>query len=353
MKQHRVARPLLWFYNPQLAGLYSALPAAFRVFHATENFFHLEHVSSFFLRQTRYALEISDLVVAVSPGVASSISREIPSANVHLVTNGCDFEFYAKRQSDQSAHLPLPSGFDRVAVYAGNINHRVDFDLLRSCVAKYPRILFALYGPVGDVLGRDRRIWRLLITQPNVRHFGPVDPDALPGLYRAADVGLIPYKNDRWLVENGFPLKALEMCATGLPVVSTNMKPIANLASALVVCETKDRFLDAVEACSRASLSTAERDELYDLSRKNDYDKKFEEVLGMIEPPRDEVCVDKLHMDRLLLAFAERTDSGMHGLNVRTRLASGVLAVSGKMPERLRAWMPLRYRRYLKNWLGL
>jgi len=192
-----------------------------------------------------------------------------------------------------------------------------------------------------------------LIAQPNVRHFGPVDPDALPGLYGAADVGLIPYKNDRWLVENGFPLKALEMCATGLPVVSTNMKPIANLASALVVCETKERFLDAIKGWSRASLSTAERDELYELSRKNDYDKKFQEILGMIEPRHDEACVDKLRMDRLLLAFGERGDSGMPGLNVRARLASGVLAVSEKMPEGLSAWMPLRYRRYLKEWLGL
>jgi hypothetical protein len=38
-------KPLLWSYNPRLAGLYAAVPAVGRVYHATENHFDFEDLS--------------------------------------------------------------------------------------------------------------------------------------------------------------------------------------------------------------------------------------------------------------------------------------------------------------------
>jgi glycosyltransferase involved in cell wall biosynthesis len=145
-----------------------------------------------------------------------------------------------------------------------------------------PRTLFAFYGPVVGLSGRDARQWAALCRQLNVRHFGAVDPDALPGLYAAADVGLVPYKGHPWIVESGFPLKVLEMCATGLPVVTTRMKPIEKLAGPVSVCADVATFTRAAAQRSRAALSPAEREEMRKVCGSNDYDLKFEQIVSLV-----------------------------------------------------------------------
>src|SRR5207248_40272 len=80
-----VERPLLWFYNPYLAGLYAAVPAIGRVMHATENYFHFDGLPDFVLDRHRAAIRSSDIVVAVSDGVAASIRQQVPDARVVVV----------------------------------------------------------------------------------------------------------------------------------------------------------------------------------------------------------------------------------------------------------------------------
>jgi glycosyltransferase involved in cell wall biosynthesis len=127
---------------------------------------------------------------------------------------------------------------------------------------------------------------------------GAVDPDRLPDLYAAADVGIIPYRQYALLVDNGLPLKALEMCATGLPVVTSLMKPLEGIAAGLVVTASPDEFLDAFSKTSRAGLSQADLNELSAVSSANDYDKKFDQIIGAlnerIHEARPTTRVDRL-----------------------------------------------------------
>ena len=75
MQAHGYRRPLLWLYNPKLAGLYCALPAVGRVVHSTENYFEFSHVPDGWLDQLKLCLQFSDLAVAVSCGVAAASPR--------------------------------------------------------------------------------------------------------------------------------------------------------------------------------------------------------------------------------------------------------------------------------------
>jgi glycosyl transferase family 1 len=282
MEQRGVERPLLWFYNPYLAGLYAAVPAVGRVMHATENYFHFDGLPDFVLDRHRAAIRSSDLVVAVSEGVAASIREQVPDARVVVVTNGCDYQEYS--HGTPSPELLAARGPCRlVAIYAGNINARLDYALIRRCVREFRDVLFAFFGPVLWLSGEDARRWDELLHEPNFRHFGAVAADLLPGLYAAADVGLIPYKATRVLIENGFPLKALEMCATGLPVVSTLMKPIEGRMSALAVVRDHDSFVQALGRTSRAALSPEQVEEMRRVCQQHDYDAKFRGVLEAVE----------------------------------------------------------------------
>jgi len=281
------SRPVLWCYNPRLAGAFAEVPAVARVFHATENFADFEWVPPFFLTLWHMALATSDLVVAVSAGVRNSVAPFVDTDRLAVVTNGCDTKQY-RSDGPQDAELSsVAAGFDRVAIYAGYLNERVDYQLLHRAASENPRILFALCGPTANLDAADLATWRQLRAAKNVHYFGVTDPERLPALYRTASVGLIPYKRVQMIIENGFPLKTLEMCATGLPVVTTRMKPLEGLASALVVTPDRDAFLSAITTTDRHSMTVAQRVELADLCERNDYDAKFAEILGVLDPRID------------------------------------------------------------------
>src|SRR5262245_29746307 len=130
-----VRRPLLWLYNPNLVGLYAALPAVGRILHATENYFHFEGVPGWFLARHKLAIQISDTVVAVSDGVATSIRENVPAAPVTVVSNGCDYKEYSRFVPDEQL-LDTRRAGQRIVIYAGNINSRLDYALIQRCVAE-------------------------------------------------------------------------------------------------------------------------------------------------------------------------------------------------------------------------
>ena len=117
---------------------------------------------------------------------------------------------------------------------------------------------------------------------PNCRHLGAVDPDRLPDLYAAADIGIIPYKDLLVIRESGSALKGLEMLASGLPVVSTLMRPMVGLTDGLVVVDNATDFLETLGKLCRGALSQQAYAQMAALCQENDYDRKFEQVLGSL-----------------------------------------------------------------------
>jgi hypothetical protein len=281
MKQHGWRRPLLWCYNPYLAGLYVLTPAAGRVYHATENYFQFPNAGEFFQSLLLTALRASDNVIAVSKGVASSISEALPTTAPTVVTNGCDYAAYRAGRPDREI-VALRRKEEKLAVFAGNINRRLDFRLLNLAQERVRDTMFLMIGPLRDVSAADKREWTRFFSGAKVKYMEAVEPARLPHIYAACDVGIIPYKSDPLLIKNGFPLKALEMCATGLPVVSTFMEPLVGLAKALHVTRSHDEFLDQLQSASRHDLSDEENAELLRVSETNDYDRKFNDVLRIL-----------------------------------------------------------------------
>src|SRR5262245_19407223 len=277
-------QPLFWGYNPCLLMAYAALPAILRVYHATENYFDCEGLPPAFHEANLLMLSVSDRIVAVSSCVADEMQARLPACRVSTNTTGCDCtEYSTVRTTSRLTREAV--GFQRIAIYAGNINSRIDFELLAACVARERTTLFILIGPAatpdlassGDLAG-----WEMLLVEPNVRYLGPVDPDELPHLYGAADVGIIPYKRTLLLERNGFPLKALEMLATGLPVVSSYMRPLEEVSDVVMLAHDHEAFLTALAGTSRERLTVEQRERMVETCRARDYDAAFDRLLTIL-----------------------------------------------------------------------
>jgi glycosyltransferase involved in cell wall biosynthesis len=341
-------RPLLWAYNPSLLGVFAAVPAVGRVYHATENYFAFDGLPDSFLQPLEAMIRVSDLVVAVSGGVERSVAERVGGARVEQVSNGCEFTFYAGGSPDAEL-IAAGDGFARTAVYAGNINRRLDFELLDEVSRRRPEILFAFFGPTHDLVGDDRTRWERLRGRGNVAWFGAVSHERLPHVYAAADVGLMPYKATPLLVESGFPLKALEMSAAGLPSVSTMFVALRGLAEGIVVTETFDDFSDALASTGRRSLSTTAAAELRDVACANDYDAKFRQVVNLVDGIVGAEATTKLDpvttalgpdWTATLLLAATNPRSG-----VAARVKFLVMAGFGRVPRPVRMLVPRRLRK--------
>jgi glycosyltransferase involved in cell wall biosynthesis len=275
-------RPILWTYSPDYLLANALIPAAARVYHATENYFYFDNLNPGFMDRLRALLAIVDLVVAVSEGVAASY-RPNASGRIEVVTNGCDFGHYARGGADPEL-TGARAGYTKTAVYAGNINGRLDLDLIARCASACGDTLFAMFGPVAGLSKSEAMQWQDLLRNRNVRYFGTVDADRLPSIFATADVGLIPYRQTPFLVDNGFPLKTFEMQAAGLPVISTYMKPLEPHAGpGLRIAATAEEFVPMLRTTTRAGLSERARAAMSAASRAQDYDGKVERVAAVLD----------------------------------------------------------------------
>jgi glycosyltransferase involved in cell wall biosynthesis len=276
------ARPLVWTYAPMLGLAASLTPAVARVHHATENHYRMTGLEEGFFWSLALCLRSADLVVAVSSGVASSLRDHNPGLGDALieVTNGCDFAEASATSAPDPQIAALATGWRRVIAYAGNLNGRLDVGLVERVARAERDALVLLVGPFGGLNATERAHWQRVLAEPNVHHAESMSPDRLPAVYRAADVGIVPYLPLPYIVEDGFPLKVLEMAATGLPVVSTLMRPIVGLHPAIRVVADGNEFMAALEETGRSALGAEAGRSLVDLAREHDYDAKFAAVLG-------------------------------------------------------------------------
>jgi glycosyltransferase involved in cell wall biosynthesis len=282
-------RPLFWLYNPELAVPYALIPARARVFHATENHFDFDGLSDDWLDYNRYAVETSDLVLCCSSGVADGLARNTRRTDFSIVPNGCDFPKYhqpAAARGDWRTRLADWQQTDRrIAVFAGNINLRLDFELIETLVARYPELGFVFAGPAAHLSPAQERAWARLQQANNFRTLGRIPAEDLPALYHCCDVGIIPYRTDLPLiVDNGFPLKALEMAAAGLPVVSSYMKSLHEVAAAVTVVPDAEAFCVAIATHSRRMRSEVECKAAERICQAYDYDKLFGRMAQALAP---------------------------------------------------------------------
>lgn len=290
MRHHGHGAPLLWFYNPWLTAAYLLSPAVARIYHATENYFDFASIDTNMLDLIRGSAAASNMVICCSSGVAQGFQSHAACREPIVIPNGCEYDRYRHPHSpigDWPRQIADWVAEDRrLAVFAGNINLRLDFRLMLDTARLMPDLGFVYVGPVDTPhLSAEQQLdWAALLALPNVRVLGRMQPQDLPALYRRCDVGIIPYREDMpMLVDNGFPLKAFEMAAAGLPVVSSLMRPLLDVPEVVVVASGAQAFRAALGRNSRRTRSAQAAAAADRVCRAYDYDMLFEQMLAAFE----------------------------------------------------------------------
>jgi glycosyltransferase involved in cell wall biosynthesis len=219
-------------------------------------------------RNYRAVLERSDVVLANCAPVAESMRAF--AARVDLVPNACELP-------DTVVHGPRPAELadirGPIIGYAGNLSDRIDLPLLRDLARARRDWTFVLLGSAH----LDQSALALA-DEPNVRLLGTRRYSEAQAIIQHFDVGLIPHV-DNEMTRSMNPLKAFVYCALGVPIVSTPVANIDEMAEFITVADGVDAFLAAIDTALLAEAPTPTRESLLPHS----WEERVARVLGLID----------------------------------------------------------------------
>ncbi len=124
-------------------------------------------------------------------------------------------------------------------MFAGNINEKIDIDLLAHVAKERPQWTIILIGQSYGNVNKQLRGYA------NIHLFGKRPFPELPSFFRAADVCLLPYV-DNETTRYRSPLKLYEYLATGKPIVSTPHPEVTEFADIISITQPAG-FITTIE----------------------------------------------------------------------------------------------------------
>ncbi|MBB6127533.1 glycosyltransferase [Mucilaginibacter lappiensis] len=182
-----------------------------------------------------------DLVICTSKQLRDS-KKELNS-NSFFIPNAANIAHSQKALNPQLPVAAILSDIKKPVIgYFGNIERRIDYDLLTEVLQQNPDKNFVFVGPI-DIDYSDHAIFKA----PNISLKGAVPYEEMPAVLKGFDVAIIPFKKDG--VSNAiFPLKLFEYLGSGRPVVSTdfNIDLREFTGDTVAYCSNANEFSEAL-----------------------------------------------------------------------------------------------------------
>lgn len=158
-------------------------------------------------------------------------------SNVQLIPNGCESKSKPVARADSDAFREYSAISAPIIGFVGNLERKMDIDLLRKIAARFAHCHIALIGSTHanpEILQ--------LSSYPNVGFYGVIPHDEVPAWGARFTVAIIPHL-DSTLTRSMNPLKFYDYVSWGKPIVSTSIANIDRSVSALRVADNHETFL--------------------------------------------------------------------------------------------------------------
>jgi len=158
--------------------------------------------------------------------------------DISVVPNGAELlpDFPGAGKPPELANFPRP-----IIGYVGNLRDRVDYDLVEAVARKYPDGTVVL---IGSAHGQPE-VPKLAARCPNIKLLGVRPYEEAQRIMRGFDVAMMPHlkteQSDRMN-----PLKLYVYFSVGVPIVTTEVANIGDLAPYVNVAQDSASFLAAI-----------------------------------------------------------------------------------------------------------
>jgi len=266
-------------YNVAFPTLHKLLKPVLTVYHCVDPLIEAY--------QTRHGLINEDILVKDVDMVIST-SRELSNKKGLLNKRSFFSPNAANIGHSQKALDPalkvadILSGIKKPIIgYFGNIERRIDYELVKKLISNNPDKSFVFIGPVDRYYASEDDY-----KSPNVYFKGPVPYDMMPAVLKGFDVAIIPFKKDE-VSNNIFPLKLFEYLGSGKPVVSTDFNPDLKefTGETVFYCKNAGEFSNALDAALKDT--EAQQQKRLEVAADNTWEHRALEIKDLLKTNLD------------------------------------------------------------------
>ena len=215
-----------------------------------------------------------------------AVSLGIPEDKIRVVGNGVDLEKFKPVEKESVRKVLDINDTSKVLITVGALVERKGFhrviDTLSSLIRHHPDILYLIVGGAsaeGDWTERLKQQVEELNLNKYVHFLGPRPPEELKNILSAADLFVLPTRNEGWANV------LLEAMACGLPIVTTDVGGNAEVVCSqelgiIVTYGDSKKLLSAVE---HALTKNWDRQYILDYAGANSWDSRVDILVDEFE----------------------------------------------------------------------
>lgn len=219
----------------------------------------------------RNVLARADFAFANCQPVADAMREFFPA--IQLIPNGCEVQPMIVAPPRSEAFEVLDAWPGKIIGYIGNLEAKIDLDLLRKISQRFPDCLLVLAGSTHS-----NPAVRALTRETNILMPGVVPYGEAAAWVDRFSVGIIPHL-DMPLTHSMNPLKLFVYATHGVPVVATDIPNLSREWEGLSIAADHDAFLVQLKARLDAG-TKLERRSAFVLA--NSWASRFEAVVDRI-----------------------------------------------------------------------
>lgn len=202
-------------YNPFYIDVLPKRPQPLiKIYHCMDEISESKYIQK---HGTEYEIELmkqTDFTVCTSTELQKEKGKTAREA--FLLQNAANIELFGIPEIPHQVPADLSGQTQPKVLYVGNIDDRVDFEMLKEVIELRKDMTFVFVGPTSS---HDKYL-KEIIALDNTLFLGVKKLEDVPAYIHNVQCTIIPFKRNK-LTKSIYPLKINEYLAAGKPVVST------------------------------------------------------------------------------------------------------------------------------------